>query len=177
MSGNLEQEMRRLLARMTLIQYGSTTAWSSSGHGVPDSRPPTGETKPLAAVWAERWEHDPSQGTLEAASRELDAWLKRSAPADTDDSTLEDWIVDDGEGYAVEQVARKFGVAEARVRRIRMKAERESEFGLPTRFAQHKDKSRERVLWLASKGCTLRQIEMQTGVSKSKAQRWLKEAA
>jgi transposase len=34
-----------------------------------------------------------------------------------------------------------------------------------------------RVLNLHLQGCTLRQIEMQTGVSKSKAQRWLKEAA
>lgn len=172
----LEHAMRQVLAEMTLLSYGSTTSWSSSGGGDGPGRP-SGDSRPLAEHWQAEWNRDPSERTLTNARAALDDVKRRQAPAEGDDSTLEDWIVEDGEGYAVEQVARKFGVAENRVRRIRVKADRESEFGLPTRFAQHRDESRERVVWLFSKGCTLRQIAMQTGVSKSKAQRWVKEAA
>lgn len=172
----IERAMRQVIAEMTLLSYGSTTSWSSSGGGDGPERP-SGDSHPLAEHWAAEWDRDPSQDTVDRARAELADVKRRSAPADGGDSTLEDWVVEDGEGYAVEQVARKFGLAENRVRRIRIKADRESEFGLPTRFAQHRDTSRERVIWLGSKGCTLRQIEMQTGVSKSKAQRWLKDAA
>lgn len=167
--------MRQTLAEMTLLQYGRTQSFAKSSRSEPDPRP-GGEQHPLAERWRDEWERDPSENTLLMARAELDAW-KRSARVETDDSTLEDWVIEDGEGFAVAQVAGKFGLAEARVRRIRLRADRESEFGLPLRFAQHRDQSRARVLNLASQGCTLRQIEMQTGVSKSKAQRWLKEAA
>jgi hypothetical protein len=54
---------------------------------------------------------------------------------------------------------------------------REPQFGMPLDMAPVKDNSRDRVLNLASQGCTLRQIEMQTGKPRETVRRWLKEAA
>lgn len=177
----LEDEMRQLLARMSLIQYGKTASLNGSGGRSenPDPRP-QGESWTLADHWAAEWRKNPSHETVEAARVELGAWLKRSAPAADDGTAFEDWVVDDGEGYAVAQVASKFGIAEARVRRIRLKAERESEFGLPLRHAAVRDVSvskEQRIRNLADQGCTERQIAFQVSVSKSTVRRALGRAA
>jgi hypothetical protein len=58
--------------------------------------------------------------------------------------------------------------------KLRREDDREAEFGLPTQFARPKDNGRDRVLNLASQGCTLRQIAMQTGLHKTQVQRMLK---
>lgn len=175
----LESEMRAVLVEMTLLSYGRTQAFaSSSGDTEPDPRP-AGEAYPLAEQWLAEWHSDPSEDTLLMARAELDAW-KRSVPVETDDSTLEDWVVEDGQGYAVAQVAGKFGLAESRVRRIRMRADRESEFGLPLRFAHHRESEAEkhsRIRNLADRGCTERQIAFQVGVGKSTVRRALGRAA
>lgn len=174
----LEREMRTVLAQMALIQYGRTQSFSKSSRSEPDPRP-SGEAHPLAETWREEWRRRPTRDTLDMARAELDAW-KRSATVETDGSGFEDWVVEDGEGFAVAQVAGKFGIAEARVRRIRLKADRESEFGLPARFAHHRESAgtkEARVRDLTSKGCTLRQIALQTGVPRETVRRWMKEAA
>lgn len=184
-SAVLLSEYRQVLAEFELISHGAVVSWDSNGHGKAGSRPPTGwvpvkgESEPPHVFWAERWVLEPVSGrpALLADAREaLRSYKVRVAPAETDDSSLEDWVVEDGEGFAVAQVASKFGIAETRVRRIRLKADREAEFGLPLKFAQHRDNSRERVLNLAAQGCTLRQIEMQTGKPRETVRRWLKEA-
>jgi hypothetical protein len=174
----LEKAMRQVICEMTLIQYGSTQSWGRSTGDSESPGRPSGESVPMAVEWAAAWEREPTEDTLVMARAELDAW-KRSTSVETDDSTLEDWVVEDGEGFAVAQVAGKFGIAEARVRRIRLKAGRESEFGMPTQFAPtalRKDQSRVRVVNLATQGCTLRQIELQTGVPRETVRRWMKAA-
>lgn len=172
----LDDEMRAVILAMRMLGGGKCQSFNSSGGKSenPDPRP-QGEPDPLADHWVREWAREASERTLEAARAELRAWKRRETPAEDDGTDFEQWVLDDGEGYAVAQVASKFGVAESRVRRIRLKAGRESEFGVAGGF--QRDNSRDRVLNLASQGCTLRQIEMQTGVSKSKVQRWLKDAA
>lgn len=175
----LEREMRQLICEMTLIQYGSTQSWNKSGGGSESPGRPSGESCPLAVRWREEWERWPTRDTIDMARAELDAW-KRSARVETDDSSLEDWVVEDGEGFAVAQVASKFGLADARVRRIRLKADRESEFGLPLVFAHHRESAGEkdtRIRNLAGQGCTERQIAFQVGVGKSTVRRALGRAA
>lgn len=178
---SLEHEFRQVLARMSLIQYGKTQSFNSSGGKSenPDPRP-SGESWTLQDHWAAEWARDPSHDTLDAARDALDAWIKRTAPAEGDGTDFEQWVIDDGKGFAVEQVASKFGIAPQRVVRIRLKHEREAEFGLPvvaeTRV-QRQDKSRERVLNLASQGMTVRQIEAVTGAKRETVRRWIKDAA
>lgn len=174
----LEGEMRQILIEMTLVQYGRTQAFGKSSRGERDLRP-GGEAHPLAEHWQFEWERDPSSDTIALARADLEAWRK-SALIETDDSTLEDWVIEDGEGYAVAQVAGKFGIAEARVRRMRLKRDRETEFGLPLLFASHRESEAEkhvRIRNLAGQGCTERQIAFQVGVGKSTVRRALGKAA
>lgn len=176
----LERAMRQTLAEMCLIQYGRVAPLGrSSGDTDRDPRP-AGESRPMAEHWAAEWARSPTEDTLLMARAELDAW-KRSVPRDEDhEYDLEQWVVDDGEGYAVAQVARKFGIAESRVRRIRLKKDRESEFGLPTLFAHHRESEADkhvRIVNLAAQGCTERQIAFQVGVGKSTVRRALGRAA
>lgn len=169
----LQQEMAQLLVEMALLQHGSTVSYNPSGSGQPESRAPSGDGRPLADVWRDEWVARPFRETVDAARAELEAWKKRQAPALTDESTLEDWVLADGEGYAVAQVAGKFGLAEARVRRIRLKAGRESEFGQVVDVKAEKDRSEERVAYLADRGCSWKQISDQTGLHKTQVQRIL----
>lgn len=176
---SLEREIRQVLAEMTLIQHGRTQALNATGgrSDNPDPRP-QGETQPMHEEWAARWARDPSERTVEAARAELNAWRVRQVPADGDGTGEDDWILKDGEGFEAGAVARQFNTTPTRVRKLRLANERESEFGLKTRFAVRAEPdARERVLNLAAQGCTLRQIEMQTGRPRETVRRWLKEAA
>jgi hypothetical protein len=176
----LESAMRQLLAEMTLLQYGRTQAFAASSGDTERDPRPAGEACPLAEKWLHEWQRSPCEDTLLMARAELDAW-KRSVPRDEDHEWDEDeWILRDGEGFGAEQVARKFNRTPTMIRRLRVKNDRESEFGLSTRFPQAKERvpdAEARVANLAAQGCTLRQIEMQTGVKRETVRRWMKEAA
>jgi hypothetical protein len=176
---SLEQAFRQVLAEMSLIQYGKSASYNSSGGRSenPDPRP-QGASWTLADHWAAEWakadgDFDRLSEVYRAARDELQAWKRREAPAEGDDSTLEDWVLQDGEGYAVAQVAGKFGIAEGRVRRIRLKAGRESEYGLVVDPASERDRSEERVIYLRDRGCSWREIAAQTGLHKTQVQRIL----
>jgi hypothetical protein len=186
MSGNLEREFRQVLAEMSLLQYGKTQSFNGSGGKSenPDPRP-SGEAHPMHEYWAERWtlESVTGRGALLTDAREaLRAWKVRTAPV-TDSWDEHKAILEEGQGHAADVVARRFGRTPTYVRRLRLRAEdpkRESEFGLPvsgepTR-AETKQQDRVRVLNLASQGCTMRQIEMQTKVPRETVRRWMKEA-
>lgn len=177
---HLEGEMKAVLVSMTLLQYGRVQAFAgSSGDTERDPRP-AGESHPLAEKWLAEWHRDPTEDTLAMARAELDAW-KRSVPRDEDHEWDEDeWILKDGEGFSAEQVARKFNRTPTMVRRLRVKNDRESEFGLSTRFPQDKERvpdAEARVANLAAQGCTLKQINLQTGVPRETVRRWMQKAA
>lgn len=181
----LEGEMRQILVRMTLLQYGRTQAFDASGgkSDNPDPRPSGasrehfeygfGKALTLAEHWAWRWERSPTHATVTAAHDALNSWVRRAAPAETDNSTFEDWVIEDGLSYAVAQVAGKFGISESRVRRIRLKHGFETEFGLPISLEVVKDRSDERVAYLSGRGCSWREIAAQTGLHKTQVQRIL----
>lgn len=171
---NIESEMRSVLVRMTLLQYGKTQSFNSSGGKSenPDPRP-QGESWTLADHWSGEWVNRPTSETVDAARAELNAWLRRASPAETDGTAFEDWVIEDGENYAVAQVAGKFGIPESRVRRIRLKNGRETEFGLLIDHTAEKDRSVERVAYLSGRGCSWREIAAQTGLHKTQVQRIL----
>jgi hypothetical protein len=170
----LEDEMRTILVRMSLLMYGRTQSFNSSGGKSenPDPRP-SGESWTLADHWAGEWRDRPTHETVQGARDELEAWLKRTAPVETDGTAFEDWVIEDGMNYAVAQVAGKFGIPESRVRRIRLKHGRETEFGLVIDHAAEKDRSEERVVYLSGRGCSWREIAAQTGLHKTQVQRIL----
>lgn len=175
-----ESEMRQVILAMRMLGGGRTQAFDSSGGKSenPDPRP-SGEPSPLADHWVAEWARDPSERTLEAARAELQAWKRRPEPADDVDYDEDAWILKDGEGFSVEQVARKFNRTPTMIRRLRLKNDRESEFGLPTNLPRGRERvpdARERVANLTAQGCTLKQIQLQTGVPRETVRRWMKDA-
>jgi hypothetical protein len=178
---SLEHDFRQVLAEMSLLQYGKTQAFDASGGKSenPDPRP-SGEAWPLADKWAERWAENPTSDTLAGARAELQSWKVRQAPV-IDCWDEHDAILKDGEGFEASVVARQFARTTSYIRRIRLKDDRDSEYGvktaMPATRAESKTQDRTRVLNLATQGCTLRQIEMQTDVPRETVRRWMKEAA
>lgn len=164
---NLERAMRRVLCEMTLIQYGSTSSWGRSSGDSEGPGRPSGESKPMAVEWAERWELLPTDDTLVMARAELDAW-RRSVPADVDapDWQEDEWILTDGENYEAEQVARRFNTTPSRVRSLRVRNGREMDFGLRIDGSRPSPKLDD----LVERGLGARQISMLTGVKRSTAQ-------
>jgi hypothetical protein len=178
---SVESDFRQVLAEMSLLQYGKTQAFNGSGGKSenPDPRP-SGEAHPMHEYWAERWtlESVTGRGALLTDAREaLRAWKVRTVPVE-DSWDEKAAILEDGQGFAAADVARRFQRSVTYVMRLRDDAtnpSREPEFGMPLDM-RPKDNSRERVLNLAAQGCTLRQIEMQTGVKRETVRRWMKEA-
>lgn len=174
---DLEREMAKVLLAMLFVSEG-TTGKPGASHGACESRPPAGSSWSLVEFWKTRWEACESLDAQEACVGEATAALELAlkAPEQPEDQSSEDaWIIEDGENHHVDRVAERFNTTPTRVRRVRVKADRDSEWGVP--LAVEKDKSHDRVLNLAAQGCTLRQIGMQTGVSKTQVARILKEAA
>jgi hypothetical protein len=161
----LESEMRQILAELEMLGHGSVTAWNASGGGQADSRPPSGESNPPHIEYAERFERDRSWETVEEARACLREWKRRAAPARETDTSEDDWIIEDGEGYAADEVARRFNTTPARVRLLRSRNGREMEMGLPT-----SGRAAPKLRDLVEQGLTARQIEMLTGTARSTAQ-------
>lgn len=177
----MSAEFRQILAEMELLSHGSVTAYNSSGRGESDVVVPQGEAHPPHIEFAARYEQERDderrRRVLEEARRYLQDWKRRTSPVVDDGSSEDDWIVRDGEGYEAEQVARKFNTTVSRVRKLRMADDRDTEFGLPSRFAPRLAATPDRIRNLADQGCTERQIAFQVGVSKSTVRRALGKAA
>lgn len=180
----MTREARQVLAELELISHGKTAALNSSGAGENPNVLPFGESRPPHEYWRGRFNDASTDYELadlvRQARDELAAWRVRQAPV-TDTWDESDAILKEGQGHAADVVARRFQRTTTYVRKLRLSEGRESEFGLPienepTR-AETKAIDRERVTNLASRGCTLRQIKMQTGVPTETVRRWLREAA
>lgn len=171
----LHQAMRRVLAELELLSHGKVTSYNPSGHGEADSREPTGENAPPHLEYAQRWREHPTENTLTAARDHLAAWKKRATPLpDTDMPSLEEMVIEEGENYAADQVAAKFGIAPARVARIRLKHDREAAFGLKTTMTPPTTATKEqRVVMLTSQGLSSRQVADQVGLHKTQVLRIL----
>lgn len=175
----MNRDARQVLAELELISHGKSASYNSSGAGETTAVLPQGEARPPHEYWRREFEAaSPSDlpGLIRDARSELDAWKRRQAPvADAWDERKA--ILEDGEGFSADVVARRFQRSVTYVMKLRRADDREAEFGMPTRFVQHRDDGRDRVLNLAAQGCTLRQIAMQTGLHKTQVQRMLKQAA
>ena len=139
---------------------------------------------------AHLWRLEAREAILQAAQDDLEALTGRNgqppAPrtAQLDEpGALQRMVVEEGEGWPVEDVARRFRLAEAFVRRLRMRAERDPDTGHPldegaAQEAQQDMAAREercRQLW--SEGKTQRQIAMLLGLHRTQVRRALGKAA
>jgi hypothetical protein len=171
----LESEMRQVLAELSLLQYGSVQRWNASCGG-DGAGPPAGESRPLAEVYWLEWLENPTRDTVDMARAELDAW-KRSVPVETDGSTEDDWIIEDGEGLSPAEAALKFKRTPSYVRNLRAENGLSTETGFVRGLESAHASKDERIVNLAAQGCTERQIAFQVGVGKSTVRRALGRAA
>jgi DNA-directed RNA polymerase specialized sigma24 family protein len=169
-----EAEFRQLLAEMSLLQYGRTQAFNpAGGHSDnPDPRP-SGEAHPLVDKWLDQWDRYPTRDTLDAARAELHAWKVRTAPAEGDGSSEDDWILRDGEGFSAEQVARKFNVTATRVRRVRVRNDRDAEYGKEVQALVPSASKEQRVVLLTERGLSSREVAAQVDLHKTQVLRIL----
>jgi hypothetical protein len=179
----MTREARQVLAELELISHGKCASYNSSGAGESTAVLPQGESRPPHEYWRHQFAAATERelpGLVREARKELEAWRVRQAPV-TDTWDESDAILKEGQGHAADVVARRFQRTTTYVRKLRLSEGRESEFGLPIESeptrAETKAIDRERVSNLASRGCTLRQIKMQTGVPTETVRRWLREAA
>jgi hypothetical protein len=171
----LEREMKQLLLQMLLVSEGTTANLNATGKGESENPLPVGGHDTLCDYWTARWAAEPTQETVGAAREALEGYLRGPEDRPEQQGDMDQWIVEDAEGLSVVDAARKFNTLPRHVRRARLAGGRESEFGLRLELVVE-DRS-ERVLFLASRGCSVRQIELQTAVPRETVRRWLKEAA
>jgi hypothetical protein len=182
---DLDQAMQDVLLAMTMLSYGSTSAWDSNGgtQGKPGSRILVLVDRPLADVYRERWENangpTSRRQILEEARRELDqwrGWLRRDVPAGETPEQEERRLLQEGKGFDPNAVAQRFRTSATRVRRLRRAAGLNEETGAG-HVVSAPDDSPERIRELAAQGMSVRAIAMLTRASKSTVDRVVRRAA
>jgi transposase len=123
-------KMMQVLAEMEMLAHGTTQAWNPSGTGFAGAREfPPGELYPPHLWWAQEWARALlKEPVYEAALDVLQSW-RRHEWRESESLSLEQLVVQDGEGYSVEMVAQRYGISEPHVRRIRAKNGRRTEDG------------------------------------------------
>jgi hypothetical protein len=176
-------EMHQVLAELEMLPHGTVTNWSPSGHGVPDSRPPSGvrldgpSELPPHLLWRMRWEQadEHEQATiLEKAKAELDAWRKGHGDASAGETTAETEkrMLREGKGWPAKDVALRFNCTPTYVERVRRAAGRTADLGEGAAGGKDGDEA-ERARELLSRGFSEKQIRMILRCGGSKLDRLL----
>lgn len=167
----MEARRRDLLARMSLISYGSVQRFGGRRGVEPERIGPSGEGEPMAELWAFEFDRARTDEDLfwllEEAEDDLNSWTRRQLAPDTTETLEElcDRIVSDGWGVTANECAMAMRCTPTLVRRARLGANRNPESGhaLPEPQA-------DRMAWaraLDKVGLSYRQIEALTGLPKS----------
>jgi hypothetical protein len=176
--------MRAVLTELMLLMHGSTTSWNPTTRGTRDRDPrPTGDSYPVAENYRDQYAQAPGdiarRRVLNEARAELERWrghgTQRHAGETRDEQEAR--ILKEGQGFDPQTVAIRFDTNAGRIRKLRVTSGYLPETGEPLPGIQTKVASADKVRELAEQGCTLRQIKILTGVSKSTAHRILGRAA
>ena len=183
---SLDRQMAAVLLRLELVSHGSTQAWNPSGgfSGEPDDKIVTlVASRPTFPhlQWRQRYEKAASAGdwlecgaVLRAATAELEAWTRRTAPR-IEGKPLAEILIEDGEGHEAEVVARRFGVDAAFVRRRRLAVGRDVETGKKLVVTAQDDQV-DVAATLHRRGLSQKEIALTLGISQPTVHRLLKEA-
>jgi hypothetical protein len=179
---NLDHRIRSVLAQLEIrLHYGSITAYNSSGSGgkAEGGDCPPGESYPPHDRYRLEYiacEDDHCRIRVCEAAESLLKTLTSVKTVEVVPETREDrrQRILSKPGWPAQDVARwmQGGVREVHAARVEAGVDPERGLELP----QMAD-STERVLALAARWCSVRQIEAQTGVPKSTVQRILRRAA
>jgi hypothetical protein len=152
--------VRQLAAELELLSHGACTSWNpAGGSGVPDSRPPSGESKPPHEAMLADWDAH--------GDRVLEKWSdvlkqhKGGGRVRPEGKSEREIVLDAGEGYSAEDVAMRFRLTATLVRRWRLEDGRNVQTGRRVKV----------------KGRTQQQVAEELGVSQPTVHRMRKRAA
>lgn len=183
MSAQQDRDMRQLLAQLELLSHGSVQAWNRSAKGEPTQVLPFGESNPPHLYFRDVYTRqitDHGRGEVIGRAREE---LKKLQGREVDRSHVQEETVEElnerivkrGEGFSVEEVASRMGVAPSQVRRARVAAEVSLLDGKPT--DDRLESPKERAQRMKAHGYTERQIGLILGKPQSTINYWLRKAA
>lgn len=157
--------VRQLAAELELLSHGACTSWNpAGGAGVPDSRPPSGDSNPPHLQMLADWDR---RGDVVLAH-----WLevlkqhKGGGRARPEGKSEREIVLDAGEGHSASDVADRFRLTPTMVRRWRTADGRHAETG--RKVDAGPSNLKQRALWLVREcGYSVRDAERETGVPKS----------
>ena len=179
-----DRRMRAVLVDMQLLMYGSAMKLESSfssGKPTGGERPP-GEANPLHTIWQQAYVLAKPENREQVIADATDALIhaRRGPIEKPDGETPAQWrarIVKDGAGFDADHVALAFNCLPRMVRRIRVEAKREPEYG---RIVVPVDAAARRALLeqlVNVEGVSMRAAAMRLGVSYSTVLRDLERKA
>jgi len=168
----LDAEMTDAVLRLQLMPQVGAQRFNTSGHSHPDSRPPPGVGTELGYPEYERLRDEYNaaetdwrrEAVLNKALQAIQTWhpQQRELP----DLDIEQLVLQDGEGYEAEHVARRFGVATSYIHNIRRRGGVRADDGMPLDTSKLSlGDRRVEVRRLREKNLTVRQIAVIVGVS------------
>lgn len=168
-----EHAFRQVLAKMRLLPGASAANLEPTGSTIPDSRPPSGDGRPLADVWAGEWDHARAgehARVLQQAEAALRAFQVRDtaklAKVSVETQTqLEARVVEEGRGWSVKDTAIHCRVTETFVRKARANAVKRANEAAIERLTGKlsPEERRAEVLRMKENAMSNRQIAMMLG--------------
>ncbi len=168
---DLDREMNIVVLGLSMMSNGSTQGFSGPGGGHPGSKPPTGDAHPeveqLAADYRRALTNTGRRQVLQRATTQLQSWRRKRVVLTTEKS-LEEIIIDDGEGFDAKMVAERYGLAVGHVSRIRQRAGRSAIDGTnPEASSLPREERRAEARRMRDRGMSSRQIARVLGVSQT----------
>jgi hypothetical protein len=171
-------EARTVLARLELLQHGTTTRYDPAKGSRNSEAPlvPPGESDPPHERWRRAMDAAPEEGlalVVQRATDELSASLRRPLAPITPDTMgeLKDRILA-CDGFAPREIAYALRCAERLVRVTRMEAGRHAESGRTVKQSDGLDRA-DQARALVASGMSYRQAAAVIGVAHTTISRWL----
>jgi transposase len=159
---NLDRQMNSVVTALTMMPHGTTQAFGASRGGHPGSKPPTGDSHPevdqLVADYRRALSNTGRRQILQRATVELESWRRKRVTIASEKS-LEEIIIEDGQGFDAKMVAERYGLAIGHVARIRQRAGRSAIDGTDPKASNlSREQRRAEAHRMREKGMSGRQI-------------------
>jgi DNA invertase Pin-like site-specific DNA recombinase len=180
----IPKAVRQLLAELELLSHGSTTAWNPTGGTGDDVVVPFGESDPPHLRLRARYLAQTADAGRARVVEEMRVTLRGHRGVSVDRSVVvgesreaEDArILQTGEDFSAEEVARRFNCTPTRVRRLRLADGRDVERGRRSAPAAPVADAAGQALRMKANGMSERQIALVLGQHRTTVTRWLKKA-
>ena len=180
----IPKAVRQLLAELELLSHGSTTAWNPTGGSTDDAVVPYGESNPphlrLRSRYLEQTDDAGRAGVVDEMRTTLrgqrGVGVDRSAVVGETREDQDARILQSGEDFSPEEVARRFDCTPTRVRRLRLADGRDVERGRRHAPGAPGEDGATEAQRMKANGMSERQIALALGRHRTTVTRWLKKA-